>query len=72
MADSMTDTSGEMSPAQARIFATVPDGWANIPFIGVHEAILRALKGRCLVETRYADGGVRQWRRVVPEPPSQN
>lgn len=58
----MTGTTGEMPPLQAKTFAIVPAKWALIPPTGIHEAILRALTERGLVETRWADSG-RQWRR---------
>lgn len=64
MAESMTGTSGAMSPLQARIFARVPAHWSPIPPIGVHEAILRALKDRGVIETQW-ENGIRRWRRTA-------
>jgi hypothetical protein len=60
---SMSSITGSLPPAQARVFAMVPAGWATMPPIGVHELILRALKERGVVETKW-DGSVRKWRRV--------
>lgn len=64
MAESMTDTSGEMSPLQVKTFAAVPSHWSSIPRIGVHDMIVGALKDRGVIETRW-EVGVRQWRRKV-------
>jgi hypothetical protein len=63
----MTSVTGDLPPAQAQALSIVPAGWADMPRLGVHEAILYALKDRGLVETRWSKGNVRQWRRVTQE-----
>lgn len=72
---SMTGISGPMPAAQGEAFAMAPVDWADIPLgrdydrIGaVHSALLRSLKDRGLVETRWHKG-VQQWRRTDGKAP---
>jgi len=60
---SMTGITGPMPPAQQEIYDGTPKVWRAIPRVGVHEAILRSLVDRGVVETRW-ENGIRQWRRV--------
>lgn len=52
-----------MPRAQAQIYNMVPVEWADIPRIGVADMLLGALRDRGLVETRWRNATVRQWRR---------
>lgn len=53
-----------LHPGQAEIYALVPADWKNMPRLEVPEMILRALKDRGIVETRWRNLAVRQWRRT--------
>lgn len=61
---SMTSVTGPMPPAQQEIYDGAPVGWQTMPRIGVSDAILRALTERGLVETRWKNGTLRQWRKT--------
>lgn len=58
----MTGVTGDLPPLQAKTFGIVPVKWSPMPPTGVHEAIVRSLTDRGLVEIRWSDGGP-QWRR---------
>ncbi len=57
-----------LPPAQARTWEMVPIEWADIPRIGVHGLVLRALKDRGIVQTRWREprASAAQWRRTPP------
>lgn len=72
----MAGINGPLPPAQIDALALCAVDWRAIPFgkapRGVSEMILRALKDRGAVETRWRDGASRQWRRSpLPSPPNE-